>query len=118
MNKIDKEVAARINQELKRYFGAHGLSQQEIADRLGYSNANAVAEWLCRGHFDKRSAAKWARAFGFNETYLLTGKGQLMVRRSGYQKLVRENESLRQIVNSQRHVIETLKSKLVAAGIS
>ena len=106
MNNIDKETAKAITTAVKLYFRNQGLSHKAVAERLGYSSAGVVDNHLSYGRFGKRMAAKWAKEFGFNETFLLTGKGRLVERRSGYQKLVRENESLKAIIRIQKKLLE------------
>lgn len=106
MNTTDIETARRINSAVKRYFRIQGITSKEAADRLGYSCQNIVNNHLSYGRFGKRMAAKWAKEFGFNEVFLLTGKGRLVERQSGYQKLVLENETLRAIVKIQTGIIK------------
>ena len=87
-----------INLTVGRYFKAQGISHREVAERLGYKNVSIVNNQLSYGRFGKRVAARWAKEFGFNEEFLMSGKGNLIERQSSYQKLVRENESLRTLV--------------------
>ena len=103
---IDKETAKTITTTVKLYFRNQGISHKEVAERLGYSSASVVDNHLSYGRFGKRMAAKWAKEFGFNEKFLLTGKGRLVERRSGYQKLVRENESLKAIIRIQKNMLQ------------
>ena len=111
MNNIDKATADRINDELKRYFRSHGMTYVEVAGRLGYSCQHIINNQLSKGHFGKHMAEKWAREFGFRTEFLLTGKGRLVERTSGYQKLVRENESQRNVIGSQMATIRRLTSE-------
>lgn len=103
---IDKETAKTITTAVKLYFRNQGISHKDVADRLGYSSASVVDNHLSYGRFGKRMAEKWAKEFGFNERFLLTGKGRLVERRSGYQKLVRENESLKAIIRIQKNMLQ------------
>lgn len=103
---INKETAKTITTTVKLYFRNQGISHKEVAERLGYSSASVVDNHLSYGRFGKRMAEKWAKEFGFNERYLLTGKGRLVERRSGYQKLVRENESLKAIIRIQKNMLQ------------
>lgn len=111
MKNIDKTVADRVNDAVKHHFRIHGITHREAAERLGYSCANVVDNLLSSGRFGKRTAEKWAKEFGFSEKFLLTGKGRLTVRRSGYQKLVYENESQRNIINAQRVSLSRLREE-------
>lgn len=107
---IDSEKAREINLTVRRYFKAHGISHKDVAERLGYSSVSAVDNQLSYRWFGKRVAEKWAREFGFNETYLMSGKGNLVERQSGYQKLLRENEALKAIVRIQKSMLASSKS--------
>ena len=111
MNNIDKATADRINDELKRYFRSHGMTYVEVAGRLGYSCRHIINNQLSKGRFGKHMAEKWAREFGFRTEFLLTGKGRLVERKNGYQKLVRENESHRNVIGSQMATIRRLTSE-------
>ena len=111
MDTIDKETAKAITTKVKLYFRNQGISHKEVARRLNYASEHVVDNHLSYGRFGKRMAAKWAKEFGFNETFLLTGKGRLIERRSGYQKLVRENEMLKAIIRAQKNIIDTRLQK-------
>ena len=108
----DIDTAAKVNKAIRLYFRHTGITYREAAERLGYASEAVARNQVSSGQFGKRIAAKWAKEFGFSEAFLMTGQGNLLVRRSGYQKLVREIESLRGIVNSQRITIEKLKAQL------
>ena len=102
---IDFEKAKAINVTVRRYFKAHGISHKDVAQRLGYASVSAVDNQLSYRWFGKRVAEKWAKEFGFNMNYLMTGKGNLVDRQSGYQKLVHENEALKAIVRIQKSML-------------
>lgn len=104
--------AESVNEAVRRYFKMHGITHTEVAQRLGYSSVSSVSNQLSFGVFGKKKAERWAREFGFSVDFLISGRGRLTVRRSGYQKLVRENETLRAIVISQKKIIDDLKKKL------
>lgn len=105
MRKIDSAKAKEINVTVSRYFKAHGIDHKEVARRLGYASVSSVDNQLSCRWFGKRVAERWAREFGFSETYLLTGKGNLIERQSGYQRLVQENETLKAIVRIQKSML-------------
>lgn len=104
MEMIDDTKAKEINVAVTRYFKSMGISQKEIARRLGCASST-VGNTLSYGRFGKRMASKWAREFGFNEEFLMFGRGNLIKRQSGYQKIVRENETLQAIVRAQKSMI-------------
>ncbi len=112
MNNIDKETAKAITNTVRLYFKRQGISHKEVAERLGYK-VSTVHNILSYGKFDKRMAAKWTKEFGFNENFLLTGKGRLIEHRSGYQKLLQENESLKALVRIQRRMLEQMKEQSI-----
>jgi transcriptional regulator with XRE-family HTH domain len=105
MEKLDKEKAREINLAIARYFKSQGITQKEVARRLGYASVNSVSNQIAYGRFGKRVAAKWAKEFGFSENYLMTGRGSLLYRQSSYRKLVQENEALNAIVRVQRDML-------------
>ena len=105
MEKIDAGKAREICVAVSRYFKSQGISHKEITRRLGYSNISAVDNQLSSRRFGKRIAERWAREFGFSEKYLMTGQGRLIERESGYQKLVRENQTLKAIVRIQKDML-------------
>lgn len=65
-----------IGQKVKEYFAEVGLSQQDVAKKLGVQQA-AVSNQLNGRPFGKNSAAKWNRAFGFRVNWLITGEGPM-----------------------------------------
>lgn len=68
--------SSEIGKVIKEYFAEIGLSQQEVATRLGVQQA-AVSNQLNGRPFGKNSAAKWNRQFGFRVNWLLTGEGSM-----------------------------------------
>lgn len=65
-----------VEDAIKMYLNATGQSMSDLAETLGVS-AQAVSILLKRG-FGATSAKKWAEAFGFNRSFLMTGQGSLM----------------------------------------
>lgn len=66
-----------ISTSLKLYFSDNNITQQQIADKLGISQA-AVGKWLNGKPFGKKTAAKWSEVFGLNPSWLLTGNGPML----------------------------------------
>lgn len=111
MAKTLTEKQREINITVSRYFKSHGITHQQIAERLGYSSKQVIDNQLSSGTFGRLVARRWSAEFGFSEEYLMKGKGQLIEKRTGYRKIVAENEQLKAIVRIQRRQIEQLKSR-------
>ena len=92
------------------YFKVQGITHKQIAERLGYASKNIVDNQLSYGTFGKKMAARWATEFGFSEKFLMTGKGSLFERQTGYRKLVAENETLKTVIHIQRKAIDSLRT--------
>lgn len=66
-----------ISEQLKKYFGAMGITQSEIAAKLGVSQ-QAVGAYLNGQPFGKKVAQKWSDTFGIQYSWLLTGEGHML----------------------------------------
>jgi transcriptional regulator with XRE-family HTH domain len=66
-----------IGKKLKIFFDELGYTQQNIADKLGVSQA-AVSSQLNGKPFGKKLAKKWGDAFGLKPNWLLTGEGEML----------------------------------------
>lgn len=64
-------------EDLKDFFKAQGLTQQNIAERFGVSQQYVAALLNGSTPFGKKVAHKWAEAFGLSEAWLLTGIGSI-----------------------------------------
>lgn len=106
------EKDRNITLAIKKYFKVNHISQAEAARRLDVSR-QTVSNRLYTGGFTDVVAASWNRAFGFNEHFLITGKGTLIKRSVGYQKIVKENDSLNAIIRAQKRTIEDLKKEIM-----
>ncbi len=78
MRTLSREKEREINVAVRRWFKGQGITQDEVARRLGFRNRHAVSTQLANRHFSKNSARRWAAAFGFSERFLLTGEGPLL----------------------------------------
>ncbi len=65
-----------VEEAIKRYLKAHGLTMQDMADRLGVSQ-QAVSGAIRRG-IGVNTAKRWSDVFGFNVEFLTTGSGDLL----------------------------------------
>lgn len=81
-----------IHEELKRYFSNNGISQVEIAEKLGLSAASVSNMLNGRDKIGNKRAAQLNRAYGFNIQYLITGEGSLLLPDS-YRKVGQANGS-------------------------
>jgi transcriptional regulator with XRE-family HTH domain len=66
-----------IGERLKEYFGNIGLTQSEIAAKLGVSQ-QAVGAYLNGQPFGKKVAQKWSDLFKIQYNWLLTGEGAML----------------------------------------
>ena len=66
-----------IGIKLKVFFDEHGFTQQDVADKLGVSQA-AVSALLNGKPFGKKLAQKWGDTFGIKPNWLLTGEGEML----------------------------------------
>ena len=112
---ISDEKAEKVRLELRKYFIINGITHEDIAEKMGYE-VQSVRNLLANPRMGKRRALLLAEAYGFNPEFLLTGKGKLIARASGYQNLVAENERLRSVIASQRVVIERQKAEIKRLG--
>lgn len=66
-----------IGEELKSYFKEKGITQEEIAEKLGVSQAYVGALFNNSKNFGKKQAEKWNKLFGIPVNFLLTGEGSI-----------------------------------------
>lgn len=69
-----------INKELAKFFISIGLSQKDVANRMGTSSAYINALLNGRKAIGKKQAVKMANLFGLSSSWLLTGQGEMLVR--------------------------------------
>lgn len=67
-----------IGEELKLYFKEQGISQDELANRLGVSQSYISSLFSNRTKFGKKQAQKWSELFNFSIDFLLSGSGELL----------------------------------------
>lgn len=71
---MDKEEKLR---KLRKWLEEHGLTQQDVADRLGISAPYVNALLTGKREFGKKMAAKWYNHFGLLPPYLMLGEGPM-----------------------------------------
>ena len=64
--------------KVKDYLKKQGYTQQEVAERLGVSTMAVNLLLNGKNKFGVKTATAWAKAFGFNPLYLMTGEGDLL----------------------------------------
>lgn len=70
---------AEVGDRLRSYFDSQGISQVDIAEKLGVSKAYVNALFNGNSTFGKKTAEKWEMEFGISKSFLLTGDGQMLV---------------------------------------
>ena len=73
MSEIDKKICREVRAELAR----RGLTFTKVAEILGVT-LSSVTNQMNGRHFGRKNAEKWAEAFGFSATFLMTGEGALV----------------------------------------
>lgn len=71
---------AEVGRRLKEYFDYQGITQAEIAKRLGVSTAYINSLFTGKRAFGKKQAELWMRQFGLSSSWLLTGEGEMFTR--------------------------------------
>lgn len=69
---------ANIGFKLKEYFDSKGITQSEIAYRLGVSKAYVNSLFTGKREFGKQQAENWSNLFGLSVSWLLTGEGNML----------------------------------------
>lgn len=113
---MEKEKITEVCQKIKAYLKYEGITINAAAERLE-STPRAVSAQLAGRPFSRTTAEKYASVFGFSETYLMTGEGQLVAgepaegdapQASAQEKV----ERLLATIESQQRTIEILARKL------
>lgn len=68
--------------QLTEYFKNKGVTQKDIADKLGVSKAYINSLFTGKRPFGKKQADIWEKEFGISKSWLLTGDGQMLVNHS------------------------------------
>ena len=67
-----------IRQQLKEFFDSKGITQVEIASKLGVSKAYVNSLFTGKREFGKQQAETWSNLFGLSSSWLLTGEGNML----------------------------------------
>ena len=112
MEQENAKTPREIGRMISSYFKDHGISQEDAAARLGLASKQVVANQLYGKRFGRKVAAKYAAVFGFNELFLLTGKGELLNEATPeHERILQENAYLKELVKSQQETINNLSKK-------
>lgn len=65
-------------QTIKDYLKQTGYTQERMANKLGVSVMAVNSLLTGRRKFGVKTATAWAKAFGFNPLYLMTGEGEML----------------------------------------
>ncbi len=65
-------------EDLKEFFKAQGLTQQNIAERLNVSQSYVGMLMSGAKAFGKNAAQTWSDEFGLSPAWLLTGEGSMV----------------------------------------
>lgn len=67
----------KIGDKLSSFFKEKGITQEEIAAKLGVSQSYVNALFNGKKAFGKKQAQKWNEMFGISVNWLLTGEGSI-----------------------------------------
>lgn len=102
-------------ESLKSFFKERGLTQEKVADMLGVSQAYINALLTGSKQFGKKQAKRFEELFGLSETWLLTGKGEMIIggviQNNQNGNNIHGNTVNYQGENSTEKLIEMLKKK-------
>ena len=75
---MNSSINIQIGEAIRSYLESKGLTQCEVANRLGITQG-AISAYYRGKPFGKNAAKKWSDAFGFRENWLLTGEGSMLI---------------------------------------
>lgn len=101
----DVNTAKEVGQKLRVYFEEKGMTQQQVAEKLGIKQQNVAAHYSGLRAFGKNAAMKWQRAFGFNAQWLMTGQGKMMLDSVITQTNVNGNNVIAHTINNITDII-------------
>lgn len=75
---MNSSINIQIGEAIRSYLESKGLTQQDVAEKLGISQG-AVSAYYRGKPLGKNAAPKWSNAFGFRVNWLLTGEGDMLI---------------------------------------
>lgn len=120
---------AKIDEKIREYIVQNGISITDMAKKANVSQAYMSQIVNGKKLFGKKQAKKFQNLFGFDETFLLTGRGSLFpnTEKSKDSTIEKENEDLsivqqlnnlndtqelKEIIAEQKQLIQTLANHL------
>ena len=98
-----------IGKCVSAYFKRAGITQKEVASRLGFSSRQVVSNQLNGKKFGVVTAEKYAKAYGFSILFLLTGRGSLFGdEQEEISRLKKERDNLKKANLAQLEAIHAL----------
>ena len=95
-----------VHEKLRSYFKEIGMSQVEIAEKLGVSKTTVNNLLTGYSKFGKAQAEKWSELFGISKSFLLTGDGSINEEENS------KNEERIESLTSTIHILtETIQEK-------
>lgn len=67
-----------IQNVLKKHFKGLGISQQDIANKLGVTQSAVSSLLNGKRNFTRQTSALWERELGISAEWLMTGKGEML----------------------------------------
>lgn len=108
---MEKGKNEQVCQAVKAFFKYEGIPLSSVAERL-QSTPRAVSAQLAGRPFSRKTAEKYAEAFGFSEVFLMTGEGELV---GGGEKAAPAGSDVSQLIRiiaSQQETIAVLAKKV------
>lgn len=68
---------AEAGKEIAKYLNSKGITQKSVAEQLDVPAAYVSALLSGKKGFGKQQASKWHELFGFSESWLITGDGDM-----------------------------------------
>lgn len=95
-----------VHEKLRSYFKEIGMSQVEIAEKLGVSKTTVNNLLTGYSKFGNAQAEKWSELFGISKSFLLTGEGSITEEENS------KNEERIASLTSTIHILtETIQEK-------
>lgn len=69
---------AKIGNKLREYFENQGITQKEVAERIGIKPQYLTKIYNDDREIGKNMATKWTTQFGLSKVWLLTGEGEML----------------------------------------
>ena len=121
-----------ITNDLRNFFAQKGITQQEIADKLGTSRAY-VTQLINRPNLTSKTATRFSELYGLSVPWLLTGEGPMMAAdvqtgnsvsvvthgdnspaAGGDQRITTETDDLRELRDEVKNGFAALKTEVTA----